>query len=597
MIKNKKIFWIAFFILTALAFFMKFYGPQAVESLYAQGAIGFLNKMAGVDTARSLEFYLGKTQETFWGPGSVLLSGLAFLAFALMYLRRIGHWKFGAAVFLYLLATKWEILLYPPYGDSASGPFVEAIWLVHHHFDYIGLAREPGFISGGPKVYLFSIYPTYVAGLMTLIPNVKVFLMINHLLVFAFGAAIVSLLRRISLKFFDATTALLISLLLLSLPLFHSQVEALNMEIPALLPIMGSLYYLVNRRMGPACVMSMLAALVKVYAVIAGATVFVAGMGLYFFDKEHRFKARTLGWSLLAIFFAAAVAYAERFFFHDQWQVSKVGLWEGWKYIKSLKTTHLYFLSVMMFAGLFLKEKRTNVQEPLIFFLRRHYAALVFFLYSGAWFFVFLNSGSMIPRYLLLIAPSMVFLLFYVLRAVMGSEKILCFLVTGLIAFSLFCSYGFPYPPLEKVIHSWLERSLEYRNDIQLQMKLARVIEDKYSDYTIGAPFTIAQTLGLPELGFVTKKLSVMIFDHPCVYGGIQHFRGLQYLDMNRTLWVGFETNVPPPLDQWIEYPVGPQDHVVDTVSVGYRTVKLFLGGFSIEKMRLILIQLIKERG
>jgi len=152
-------------------------------------------------------------------------------------------------------------------------------------------------------------------------------------------------------------------------------------------------------------------------------------------------------------------------------------------------------------------------------------------------------------------------------------------------------SYGILYPEIDGYNHVLLERSLEYRNDIRLGMRTAKVLEKEYSQFTVAAPFIIAQSLALPELGYVEKDLDVMIYGMPCKYGNIKNFEGLSRINVRRTVWVGVESTLPAKF----EYPVGEKDRVVEVITQGDQEAKLFFGGFAIEKVRRMLLILQKK--
>ena len=170
--------------------------------------------------------------------------------------------------------------------------------------------------------------------------------------------------------------------------------------------------------------------------------------------------------------------------------------------------------------------------------------------------------------------------------------------MVGLFVLIILCfinAYGVFYTPHPISIHSALERSLEYRNDQKVQLRIAKEIEEKFSEFTIGAQFTIAQVLALPELGYVHKKLDVMIYEFPCTYG-IRVFKGVSELDLRKTLWVGFEMNLPPQMASLKGYPVSPNDFIVAKIIFGNRQATLFIGGEYIEKIRMFVLQSMRLR-
>jgi len=55
-----------------------------------------------------------------------------------------------------------------------------------------------------------------------------------------------------------------------------------------------------------------------------------------------------------------------------------------------------------------------------------------------------------------------------------------------------------------------------------MRLKLTRILEEQYRDKTFGAPFIIAQTLAIPEMGYVQKPLQVIVYDFFMNYGNMQ---------------------------------------------------------------------------
>jgi hypothetical protein len=126
-------------------------------------------------------------------------------------------------------------------------------------------------------------------------------------------------------------------------------------------------------------------------------------------------------------------------------------------------------------------------------------------------------------------------------------------------------------------------------------MILAKEIDRNYSHLTIGAPFIMAQLLAFPQLGYVDRNLDVMIYGMRCSYGGIKNFNTLKDIDISKTVWVGVKTQFFSQIIPDFTYPVGPNDRVLKEVVVGNKKATIFVGGFAIEKAR-IMVQLAKER-
>ena len=588
---NKIFMWLSIAGLLGLSLVIRIFGAQWVAVLY-QNAPDVLNQILKIhpESLLPLDFYIGKMEDVLLGPGSVLASGLAFLIFALCYLKTASGKIFGMAVFFYLLLAKFEVLFFPPYGDAIGGPFVEAIWLARHSFDYAGLARQSDYIHGGPRVYLFSLYPSYLALLIKLIPNTKLFLLINHLIVFAGGAVVVSLFRNILLKVFDEKISILTSVLFLSLPLFQSQVEAINMEIPVLLFSMTAIYFLINRNILMASVMSIIAAMVKGYGILVCGTVFFGSLLLFGTQGEYRFKIKPLLWGALAVLFIPSQTLISFMAFSgEEGQVDMVGLFSGWPSIKVIKLSYIYLASVVVVLVVLLSRfiiakfiRRQKMDKPAQSVIYRYFPVIIMFVCAAAWFGLFINSFAVSPRYRLLAYPFVVFSAFFAFSMIIKKDLIRQGSLIAGICFACVSSYGLPQAAVHNKNHVILERSLEYRNDLKVNMRAAKELEENFSSFTIAAPFIYAQFLGLPEMGYVSRKYDVMIYGMPCTYGDIRNFNGLSELNIFRTIWVGIDEGD-------MDYPVNPGDKVVKKVIVGDREVFLFMGGKSIEMRRLAI--------
>jgi len=596
--QNRKwVIFIAFLLLAA--FLIQLSSIPTTTYLYNQGSFELLNYLTERNINQPLGYYLGQMHQLYFGPIFILLSGIAFLIFTWVWLKEKNVFTFAFAVLGYLLLSRFEVLFFPPYGDSVSGPFAEAFWLANHSFNYVELAAQPGFPQGGPKVYLFSIYPTFQAILIKLIPSSKLFLAINHLIVFVLGAFVISLFRQIALKVYDKEISLLLSILFLSFPLFQSQVEGINMEMPLVFFSMLSLYYLINKRLWLAAIMAVCATLIKGVGIIICGTVFSVCLFLFFFGQgKRRFQISTLWPGLLVMSFVALKAFLSMFVLYEQGNIALVGFLQGWKENSKLPVLYMYFTSLFIFLVYYGYDRLRGHSRNYFDYFKKHYVASIIFLCAFAWFVLFLQSYGAQYRYRLLLTPLNLFCVFYIVALFIRSKKFVQGVLILLISFSFFCSYGFlykidPINPHEPGLHSALERTLEYRNDLQVQLLVTKKIEDQFSGYLIGAPFTIAQTLAFPKLGYVTKDLDVMIYRFPCTYGGIKMFEGLEHINVLKTIWIGYDTVVDSKILSIIHtYPVASSDFVVERIVRGKRKAILFQGGTNIEKYRRIRLKL-----
>lgn len=590
---KKIIFLTALFFLSLVFYYLKLQSSQLITSWYETQNYEWLNRLSGVapEQRLGLYFYLGQIEERVTGPLTQLISGLLFAGFALLFLPSASREKFGLAVFAYLLLTKLEVLLFPPYGDAIGGPFAEALWLKENNFNYAGLAAQPGYAAGGPKVYVFSLYPTYLALLMKLLPDMKTFLVVNHLAVFAMAAAMAAVFRDIAARAFSREVAVLLALVLLYLPLFQSQTEAINMEIPCAFFMMLSAGALIQKKAGQACLMAIMAIAVKGIGVLAGAAVLTVSLLMWLGNDAEFRRGKVILW-LLVLAAVMAGSLSVKYILKDQHvSAGMVNFLTGWPSLKVFFISRLYVWSLFLISAGFILGRffRKNI-------LPQKYDLLIMLTFGVMWFLLFLNFYAVSPRYRVGLYPFLIYTVFYAAAIYVRPPVLRILGLTGVIIAALFYSYGRFEPPMTENDHVQLERSLEYRNDLKLNQLVVKTLEDKYDDYLVGAPFTIAQLSGIPGLGYAQKKLEVMIYGFHCSYGGIKNYPGMDNLNMARTVYVGVKT---APISENFAYPIGPRDQVVQEIEYGNKKAWLFMGGVAIEMLYrgAALRQMQKMRG
>ena len=147
---------------------------------------------------------------------------------------RVLRW-FGIWLIAWAGLTCWRanILPVPPYGDSATGLFVEADWLEAHDFDYRRLWQvEKSLSAGGPRADATSLLPSIVALLFRVGMSQTTVQVVMHLGNLACAAALLvmvfALLRPIAGKW--GSLALVAAIV--TTPLFSVQIEMLGLDLP-----------------------------------------------------------------------------------------------------------------------------------------------------------------------------------------------------------------------------------------------------------------------------------------------------------------------------------------------------------------------------
>lgn len=547
------------------------------------------------------QFYLGHL-EVYVGMVTQVFSGLVFAAFCLRHLANVPLKTFGLAVFAYFLVTKCEVLFYPPYGDPISGPWVEAVWLARHNFDFAGLAQQPGYLMGGAKVYLFSIYPAFLAFLMKVFP-VKISLLVNHLLTFAMAAASVAIIRGIGDKYLPKQVSILTAVLIVALPLFQSMTEGINMEIPSLFFVMLTVRALVRRSFGMATLWALLGVLVKGYGMIACSTVFIVALidGVLS-GAPIRARLKNIAWGTLALGWTFMQVFL-KYLIRDQHTINDMGFLRGFLPVVNSHIFKIFAVSIgSCLLALVLRWRRRGPWEFVKALWAKYDAALIVFIAAFNWVLLFINFAGHSPRYDIIMCVLLPFIAVFSVGLLIKNAGPLVWLLWPTLAVTLFVSYGIFIPDHSKETSYYqylvLERTLEYRSDLKMYMNVAQELEKNFGDFTVGAPFIFVQVLALPELGYVRKPIKAMSYGTPVVYEGITQFNGLENLDITKTVWIGLNGHLSEAVRELVkDFPIDPQrDLVLKQVGYGERHAALFMGGASIHACHKIMQYLQQQK-
>ncbi|MBF0569737.1 MAG: hypothetical protein HQL18_03070 [Candidatus Omnitrophica bacterium] len=571
--------------LLVLYFSVFILGPVFIRSLFQQGQVDLLSRLTFTPAAQSLEFYLGRSQELFWGPLAQVIGSVFLIILMLGRLKESSARGFFFLIAGFLLVTKWSVLTFPPYGDTVIGAFAEALWLAQHNFNYVGLAAQPGYAMGGQKVYLVSFFPTYLAALMKLFPNVKTFLIVNHKVFFKMAAAVVLFVREIARRAYCLETANLLALLVLSWPVFQSQTEAINMEMPCLLFAMLASYGLVKGRTNLAGGAALLAVMAKGTGAFACAAFAVWGMISLWIGKDAKARRTWLVWGAALLIMAALVVAAKYWIKDSQTQEHWIGFLVGWQTLKYVHLTYIFaanaVLSLVIAAFDFWRHRSgvrmENVQKE------SWRVNLIQLIFVAVWFLLFLNFATLSARYRVVVYPFFLFTLAWSFSRLVPWRLLqTAVLVVAILAVQA-NSYGYWNQPYVAADALRLEENLQYRNDAIMQQRLARTVEEKYRSWAVVAPMIVAQEFAIPDFGYVKAARDVYIYRFSCMYGPIHPYPGMAGLNLLRTIYVALACDQQ---GTTFPYPLNPQDRVLETVEWGSRKAVIFMGGVSIDLMK-----------
>lgn len=564
-----------FFGLIILSYIcVKTFLPAIFESYYPSASV----------TPEPPSFYQGEVDKHIIGPVAQVLAALFLVLLCFYKIEKLSFLKFSFVIFIFLMIFKWETILFPPYADTLLGPFSDAIYLLRHKFDYWLYWHQPNFNMGGPKVYPTSIYPSFLALLMVISPSSKVFLILIHLITFFMASLIVATFREIIKTFSSARLATLLAVGLLFFPLFQSMTELINMEMACTLFAVLSVYFITRKDIRGASLCAIASILIKAPGIIVCLTVLAASIFFYMFDKS--FRARRLDWLWPVIAFIIALILAKLTNAVNNASYNHLEFMVGWILIKFKK----FFWGFLVLATLFclgliwqLVKGKKNYREVV----QENFLAGIVFLISALWFFIYLNFTALLARYELLLLPFFILCIVFVGRMFIKNEKFWIGAAVIFIFIGAFGSYGVIFDQNTYGASGNIsERSLEYRNDLRLHMAVAKDIEKNFDQIKVGAPPVLAQALNFREVGYVTKRLNVIMYGAKSQHEDIPDFHGFIDTNPNQIVWLALKVDVEPHNKN---YPISPKDQILKTYRLGTHEAYLFKGGFGIEERRLLI--------
>lgn len=514
--------------------------------------------------------------------------------------RRLAPWQAGSIVFAVLLALRAYVLADPPYWDTLMGAFPQALWLRDHGFDVVGLlTTQKTYVDGGPNVYPFSAYPPLVAVLYTLLGSPRAVFVVLHVFTFACAAACAGAFFGIARRRLPAPAASVLTIALVSAPLFQASSATLNMDMPLAACTALSFAALDERKFRRAWLWALVALLVKPTAVILIGANLVScalawlrprwtGLGPEALAPRERARARNgaLAHALLFAVFVAEVLVQSRYasapafitpfggfaplFLRRLWVVPEYGL-----------GLVFFFVSLPLFAGRMFAGRARWIQVQCAVFL------VVFVCFYGQY-------GNTLPRYFLQSYPYLFLWLALLLYGTEGATRVRTSVLAAACLFHVVNTFGTFYPsrpsgwtmpatgaPLPGNDGYILERSMEYRDDLLLNREIARALERFPRFETVLVPnWALLHLLALPELGYVAKSWTTASPDNP-----------LDYVTNKVSYRELYDTTVSPPKLRggqqvlWVLTPntfqspqtrlVPATDELVDTVRVGKHTAFL----------------------
>ena len=382
--------------------------------------------------------------------------------------------------------------------------------------------ETPDYDMGGARVKVFNFHPTFQAVLFNLMPSAFWVLFVNHLLSFAYAAVALVAFYHLLRCQFEISLSLLGCFLLLGFPLFITQADAIYLEMPLLAFSLAALTFTIYNRPVAGAIFAILAIYTKPSGTICVAALFLFNL-IDMTSAGHQRRNACFLLGGCALMFIIQL-YLSQTFYQAEGIDGLVKFMRG--ALKGFFRDMPDFLVLYLIFGLFtmltlkghLQATSLNLKTFLTAVLKDRLNILMIFFLS--WFTLFyMNIIIILPRYFLLCLPVLLFGLISLIVHYLKRIWLIRSAILILIGFLLYNLNGRLYSTYAYNDGFMLERSLEYMDDMKLNIKLAKHLEEKYADTTIITSWPYIQMLVFPDLGYVTKPLNAMTIDGPLSYG------------------------------------------------------------------------------
>ncbi len=431
----------------------------------------------------------------------------------------------------FLLVFHFVSLMDPAYWDTIIGSFHQAIWLKDNQFNHYELCRTmPASFFGGPKVYTISLYPLVQAILMKISPNIPLFLLVNHIVEMAMCAGTVVILLSLLKRILNPLNAYLVTGIWLSFPMFHVMAATINMDLPA-------------------CFFSLLAVLLyvrkqyswMVIALIVGIltkqSVAVSIIAILFLSLVRLSNRTDLKWVLLllvplllacsnpivGLIEPKELCGSESTMIVSDWLFHPSIIYER---IKTLFTfvpdqTVLLLLAfacsilygIIALVNLVRKslEKTPNRVANVQAFIGQREIPLLCSAMIIGFTLLYYSISILLPRYTIWVMPYELILFAVLLRK---TPKILMVVSVIMISINVVNHSGYLYrlvgPDNLQGYAMYLERTMEYRDDLICNQKMVEFAEKNLQECDILTCWPFTHMLAAPEFGYVKKPMSVV---------------------------------------------------------------------------------------
>lgn len=433
------------------------------------------------------------------------------------------------ALFLLLLAWRWQTLDSPPYWDQAIGVWTEANFLAETGFDYHRLRNvEPPGTVGGSRGYVISVVPTALAVLMRQASSIHTVLVTAHVVSLMLAAVAVTGVWVVARRLAGTVCGILLACLTLTIPVFSTQVEMVGLEIPLAACSVMALVSLAAGRRRWALLACWAAFFMKATGMMFTWALTLVLACEWFCQRRRRPTDQT---SRFATLLLAAVSSAL--------QVT-VAAWGTMVDVNRQQHVHAWFANYLMLpywcpdvfiwllvcgvaAGWLAWRGRAAWGPWLRAMLRgegdagltrgENLAAAASAVVIGGVLAAILLFSFM-PRYLVTIVPCLSVVTAWLIQRSGASRSAMAVVLSLAVLACLANQQGRWFPSIDARIGpeyartgAILERSREYWPDHQQNIRLLQSLADKHPHDVIIAGHPFAYFLSLPRLGYVAQPL------------------------------------------------------------------------------------------
>ena len=414
-------------------------------------------------------------------------------------------WKLFFVILMLLVGLNISIMTNPPYWDEILGLHNQALFLANNNFNFATLyGSEQNFFNGGSCVYPIGIMPLLYGLLYWTLPPLYVHITghLLNLIAISFAATLFLQLVR---RFASTLTTILWGMVALSEPIVSSRMAAQGQDAILATVIMLAIYLFLRGKLRVAILVAGISCFVKLTGIIL-----LLALACYFLcavivESPTRRRCNLSSMSLsLAI--AITVGILHMLIVPESSYSSHGGIFNLGFGLLSFHCYAFYpwitlklLLAFIGFMFLLKKYEKDIKLSP--------YWLLVIFI-SGFIVAYFIYTEPQLVRYSVIVMFPLTLLLAYALQFL--PVKLLHGFVIGLLLIQLLNTNGMLLPKLPQslvVDSSHLERSREFLQVIDMDLRLARELEDNASNATLVCKWPYPQMLTMPQLRYVSYPL------------------------------------------------------------------------------------------